>query len=138
MFCKVLLIVACAAGAAVLGSCANAMKPGENVVPPDISLEPTTHPFVSTDATQEAAIEMILDGKYADAGRILEQLAAGYESVKDARRAAEAMFWLGYCKEKSGDRGEAARCYRRVMEHYPQTGAAGHAQDRLDGLGPQP
>ncbi len=132
----VLLILACAAGAAALASCSTLAM--VHAPSSEINLEPTTHSALATDSTMDDAIEMILDGKYADAGRILDQLAATYESVKDAQRASEAIFWLGYCQEKSGNRGDAAKCYRRVMERYPATGAAGNAQDRLDSLGPQP
>ena len=60
--------------------------------------------------------------------------AAGYETAQEPRHASESIFWLGYCKEKTGNPGEAARCYRRVMEKYPQSEAAKLAQDRLDGL----
>lgn len=135
MFYKVLLILACTAGAATLVSCAVMKQPS---APGETWLHSTTRSADSTEPTLDTAIEMILDGRYADASKLLEPLIVGYESAKDSHRAAESTFWLGYCKEKSGNSGDAAACYRRVIERYPQTDAARNAQDRLDGLGPQP
>lgn len=137
MFSKVLVILVCAAGAAALVSCA--MAPLAAPAPPSPeSHSQNTHSVLSNDHSLENAIEMVMDGKYADASRVLEQLAVVYDSAKDSAQAAEATFWMGYCKEKSGNRGEAAACYRRTIERYPQTAAARNAQDRLDALGPQP
>jgi TolA-binding protein len=143
MFSKVLIILVCAAGAAALVSCsAQMMAPGSKSaslsLPSTDSHSQNTHWTLSTDPTLENAIEMVMDGKYADAIKILEPLAVSYESSGDSRQAAESTFWLGYCKEKSGKSADAAACYRRAIERYPQTAGARNAQDRLDSLGPQP
>jgi TolA-binding protein len=136
MFSKVLVILVCATGAATLVSCMNApMSPG---IREAIGSSQTAHLAPSTDHAMENAIEMVMDGKYADASKILEPLVVTSESAGDLRQAAEATFWLGYCKEKSGRSAEAAAFYRRAIERYPQTAAARNAQDRLDALGPQP
>ena len=134
---KVLVLLVCAAGAAALVSCANMSNP--MFAPPSTQPQsPNTHLASSTDPTLETAIAMVMDGKYADASKILEPLIVACETSGDLRQAAESTFWLGYCKEKSGKSAEAAAFYRRVIERYPQTAAARTAQDRLDALGPQP
>ena len=132
---KVLIILLCAAGATVLCSC---MANSPQNASPGMDAQTPVHVALPTDPTLEVAIEMVFDGKYADASKILEQLSVTYESAKDSRQAAESIFWLGYCKEKSGNPAAAAACYRRAIERYPQTAAARNAQDRLDSLGPQP
>ena len=125
------------AGAMMLASCM-AMGKRQEPPSPDVVHQPSTQAAIASDPTMEAAIEMIFDSKYAEAAKLLEQLVAGYEAAKEPRHASESVFWLGYCKEKSGNPGEAAKHYRHVMDKYPQTEAARKAQDRLDGLGPQP
>lgn len=115
-----------------LASCM-AAKPNRAEVAP----EPTSQPVLASDPTMEAAVEMVFDAKYEQAAKLLDQLATGYEAANLPNRAAESAFWLGYCREKSGNFPEAAKQYRRVMEKYPQSEAARKAQDRLDGLGPQ-
>ena len=116
----------------MLASCAS-MQP--LMRSPETAPAGPTHIVLATDPTVDTAIEMILDGRYADASKLLDQLIVMYESARDARHAAESIFWLGYCKEKSGNPADAAKYYRRVMERYPATDAARNAQDRLDGLG---
>ena len=98
---------------------------------PAVATMPTT---AAVEPTLEGAIQLVFDGQYSEAARLLEKLSAGYEAAGEALRGSQAMFWLGYCKEKTGDPGGAGQWYRKVMARHPQTEAARLAQDRLDGL----
>jgi TolA-binding protein len=52
-------------------------------------------------------------------------------------RAAECAFWHGYCREKLGDRRQAAIIYRKLMDIYPRTPAAAQAARRLAAIEPR-
>jgi hypothetical protein len=134
--CGFAIAMLLAAGAMMLASCSSGYSPMP--LAHEVDTQPSTQAAIASDPTMEAAIEMIFDSKYADAAKLLEQLVAGYEAANEPRHASESVFWLGYCREKSGNPGEAAKHYRHVMEKYPQSEAARKAQDRLDGLAPQP
>ncbi len=131
---RFLLVLLLAVAAVTVGACSAADRaPTAPVVS-----APESRPAraVATDPAFDHVLDMIIAGQYQQAAAALEQLSGAYEVAKEPRRASESLFWLGFCKEKTGNPGEAARCYRRVMEKYSQTEAARLAQDRIDGLGP--
>ena len=81
--------------------------------------------------------EAVLDaseGRYARADQAFRALADLAAARDDARRAAEALFWAGYCQEKLGRRAPAAATYREVLRAYPDQPAAEQAQWRLSRL----
>jgi TolA-binding protein len=69
--------------------------------------------------------------QYADAEAKLSQLLPIFETAEDHERAAQVTFWLGYCSEKQGRRGEAEKLYDRVLSTYPDSRAAPQAAKRL-------
>lgn len=95
---------------------------------------PAAHAPLAGDPALDAAIELVAQGKYAQAQQNLELLAGGYETANEPRHASEAFFWLGFCKEKIGSKPEATKLYRLLMDKYPQTEAARMAVARLDAM----
>jgi hypothetical protein len=86
----------------------------------------------------DQAMGHLADLEYARAAALFEGLAGRFASVGDRRRAAESLFWLGYCREKRGDPTAAAALYERVRRDYPDTPAAAQADGRLRALAPAP
>jgi len=77
------------------------------------------------------AVAAMLDEEYARAAVMLLELGPRFEALGDDRRAAECLFWLGFCREKQGRTSEAAEFYRRVLSEHPDQPAARQAADRL-------
>jgi len=107
------------------------------------------------DAGFDEAVALAADGRYDPAAERFGRLAEMYEyeqqseAVPDAAgqpdtralgrgRAAEAVFWLGYCREKQGLADEAAKHYRRVIDEYGGAPAARQARLRLAHLEGRP
>jgi hypothetical protein len=82
----------------------------------------------------DKAIELIAGLRYAEAATQLNILIPRLEAAKDQCRAPEAIFWLGYCREKQERFADAARSYKELLAKYPDSESARLAQDRLDGL----
>ena len=81
----------------------------------------------------EAVLD-VSDGRYAAAERSFRALGEALGARGDARRAAEALFWAGYCQEKLGRADAATATYRQVLREYPEQPAAEQAQWRLKRL----
>jgi len=79
----------------------------------------------------EEAVATIAQSHYAEAAAQLMSLSVRLQTQRDNRRAAESLFWLGYCYEKLGRTGEAAQAYGRVMREYPEQPASHQAEQRL-------
>ena len=72
-----------------------------------------------------AASRLLLEGRRGGL-----RLAAGYEGAQERARAAECVFWLGYCHEKLNRTEEALGEYRRVSSRCAGTAAARQAGER--------
>ncbi len=87
----------------------------------------------------DAAMELITKLKYAEAASMLEpvvydsdrQLAASPPNSAEGGRAnVEAMFWLAFCREKTGALSEAAELYAAVLSIAPDSKYARQAKMR--------
>ena len=79
----------------------------------------------------DAAIELVTELKYTDAAAKLKPVAAVFAKAGDKPHAAEANFWLGYCREKLGNTEEARKLYDLVARKHPGTPAARQAIARM-------
>ena len=82
----------------------------------------------------DTAVRMIADRQYEAAGGKLEPLEPQFLVQGDRARAAEALFWYGYCREKLNRPDEARLAYERVGKEYGDQPSARHARRRLDQL----
>lgn len=57
-----------------------------------------------------------------------------FEASGEDNRAAEALFWLAYCREKQNRTREAALLYQRVLRKYADSPASREADRRLGAL----
>jgi TolA-binding protein len=84
------------------------------------------------------AVDLVANLHYAEAAERFVELAALFEDLGHRPRAAESLFWLGYCREKQGLAAEAEAAYHRVVLTYAETPAARQASERLQALGQAP
>ena len=75
--------------------------------------------------------ELVLAGQYEEALTAIFPQARVFERAEQPARAAEALFWTGYCHEKLGRWADAASFYRLVTAKYPDTPAARESAKRL-------
>jgi TolA-binding protein len=125
MSARCILILALAGTAGAMASCAGPAAP---------TTMPTTQPVIAGDPALDGAVDLVMRGQYFEAAKVLERLVGGYRADAEPLHSSQAMYWLGYCKEKTGNPAEAAKWYRQVIARYPTMEAARLAQDRLDGL----
>lgn len=103
--------------------------------------------FLSADRTAHArsgqsiaafdeAVNLAFQLRYAEAAEKFSRVLAGFESAGDRARAAESMFWLGYCYEKMGRVQEAEDTYRRLNAKYPESQGARLGNERLLAMRP--
>lgn len=78
-----------------------------------------------------AALELVAELQYDEAAAKLFPLIAKFKSAGSPPRAAEAVFWTGYCHEKQGHADEARQFYDLVLREYPGTPASSQAAERL-------
>ena len=83
----------------------------------------------------DAAIELITELNYTGAVAKLKPLTTTFAKAGAASQAAEANFWLGYCREKLGNAEGAYKLYDLVARKYPDTPAARQAVARMTRLG---
>ena len=93
-------------------------------------------PKSAGDARMKKAIAQVAQGASADAEQDFLSLSKDFERQGDSERAAECLFWAGFCQERQGSATKAADTYRRVLSRYGQTRAAYQASLRLGLLGP--
>jgi len=87
--------------------------------------------------TMNRAVTIASDGRYEDAARAFEQLLQRLQTAGgDRAAAAEAMFWLAFCREKQGRFSEAAALYDRVAAEFPDARAADNALQRRRRIDP--
>ena len=67
-------------------------------------------------ATLEEAVALAMNFEYAIATGKLLQVAPRFEAAGDKRRAADSLFWLGFCHQKQGKSAEARQVYTTVVQ----------------------
>ena len=92
----------------------------------------------------DEALALVADLQYKQAADKFHSVVDPLDEAGDVRRASEAVFWFGYCREKRADRETGAmkqRCldsarllYKRLIEYYPKSTAAARATERLAAL----
>jgi TolA-binding protein len=80
------------------------------------------------------AVEKVMQLRYAEAMPELTALADRFHRGGDVDHAAEAWFWMGYCREKTHDPPKAREAYQRAVALAPGTPAADLAAQRLEAL----
>ena len=85
-------------------------------------------------AVLDEGVSLATELKYDEAAGKFEDALLRFEAAGAPQRAAEAMFWLGFCHEKRGRTEEARQVYRRLMGKYGRTPAARQASRRLGRL----
>ena len=80
------------------------------------------------------AVAQVTDLKYAEAAAGFAALIPRLEASGAWTHAAEAIFWLGFCQEKTGQGNRARATYQRLQGAYPKTPAARQATGRLKRL----
>ena len=85
-------------------------------------------------ATFNDAVSLVESLRYEEAAGKFRQVFDNFVSAGDRQRAAEALFWLGFCREKQRRPAEARAIYVRLSEEYAGTRAAQQAGERLSRL----
>ncbi len=85
-------------------------------------------------ATFNDAISLTESLHYEAAAGKFQQVFDSFTIAGDRKRAAEAMFWLGFCREKQHRSVEARAIYLRLADEYAGTRAAHQADQRLSRL----
>ncbi len=93
--------------------------------------------------TFDEAIALMADLQYEQAADKFGKVVNPLDEAGDVRRAAEAIFWFAYCREKlanikTGMKAKyldsATKLYKRLLEKYPKSVAADRATKRLAAL----
>lgn len=84
----------------------------------------------------EQATAEVFSLRYTQAEMLLAPLPGVFVAGGDRVRAAESIFWLGYCCEQLGRVDQAEIRYLDVLREFPQTPAARMARVRLQLLPP--
>jgi TolA-binding protein len=80
------------------------------------------------------ALTLIDELEYADAAAKLDQVLGDFEAADDTVHSAEAMFWLGFCREKLTQTDLARQTYVTVIQRFAGTTPAEYARLRLDAM----
>ena len=102
---------------------------------PQQQATPYAHPYHLNEqqtVSFNRAVELISQLRYESAAGELAGLIPTFERLGATHHAAEATFWLGYCREKLGRLDEAKILYSQCVQKYPRTAAAQQASRRLD------
>lgn len=82
----------------------------------------------------DEAVAMASRLEFARAAGRFASLVDTFEASGEDNRAAEAVFWLAYCREKQGRTKEAGLLYQRVLRKYAESPASREAERRLGAL----
>jgi len=96
--------------------------------------KPTPRVDKKAEADFDQAVELVTELKYKEAAAKLKPLTVVFAEAGSASHAAEASFWLAYCREKLGDPNAARKLYELVARKYPATPASRQAIARLGRL----
>lgn len=80
------------------------------------------------------ALTLIDKLEYAAAAAKLEQVLGQFEAAEDIVHSAEAMFWLGFCREKLAQADLARQTYVTVIQQFAGSTPAEYARMRLDAM----
>ena len=119
-------VIGLAIAAAALGGCSAEMQRMAGRLPP--------RAMQGDVAAFDEAIALTVNFEYEAAAARFQQVLPRFEAAGDARRAAESMFWLAFCRERQGRTAQARGLYDRVVKKYPRQQVAETAQQRLEGL----
>jgi TolA-binding protein len=95
---------------------------------------PKTLTPVRNNQAFDEAMELVTQLKYQEASDRFTGVFPRLHATGDTAGAAEAMFWVGYCHEKQGQKTQAANWYKRVVRAYLWEPAASEAYKRLTRL----
>lgn len=112
----------CLLAAAGIAGCRASYSPAE--------LPQTLTPARNNQAFDEA-MDLVMQLKYQEASDRFTTVFPRLHATGDTAGAAEAMFWVGYCHEKQGQKAQAANWYKRVVRAYLWEPAASEAYKRL-------
>ncbi|HRU06560.1 MAG TPA: hypothetical protein P5137_12400 [Candidatus Brocadiia bacterium] len=94
--------------------------------------------------TAAEALSAEADRQFEDAFRTIlmggaDKAAAKFEALRSrkdlgGRRAADCVFWMGFCAESRGREAEARAHYREVAEKFAKSRYAEMAKERLERL----
>jgi TolA-binding protein len=79
----------------------------------------------------EEAVALVSSLRYNEAEPKFRKLSFWYESAGDKERAAECVFWIGFCLEKRGKTAEARLQYDKAMRQFSGTSAARLSAERV-------
>ena len=118
--------------AVVIGGCSGRwnLRPAK----PQPRTVATTMPAEKAVKLFEEALDLVTDLQYQQAGEKFRRVVDPLDEVGDHRRAAEAVFWLAYCREKQRYLPAAAKLYKRLIEKFPDSPASRRAAERLAAL----
>ena len=91
----------------------------------------TTRASRPSVAELSRAIALTSELQYRQALAEFARLETGFMAEGRPARAAECLFWRGYCREKLSETSEAARIYRRLIRRHAKTPASAQAARRL-------
>ena len=81
-------------------------------------------------ATFNEAVALAEALRYEAAAGKFQRVFDNFALAGDRQRAAESLFWIGFCREKQRRLGEAREIYLRLTEEYAGTRAAEEANKR--------
>jgi len=81
-------------------------------------------------ATFNEAVALVESQRYEEAVGKFRQVSDRFEQTGDSQRAAESLFWIGFCREKQRRLDEARAIYLRLAREYAGTRAAEQARKR--------
>lgn len=99
--------------------------------------EATRPPELQRVGTQDLAafnrgVTLALEPRYEEAAGVFVELIPRFQAAGDRRRAAEAIFWAGYCYEKLSQYAMALEYYQRLVRKYSDSPATKRALQRLE------
>ena len=77
-------------------------------------------------------VTLALEPRYEEAAGVFVELIPRFQDLGDQRRAAEAIFWAGYCYEKLSQYAVALEYYQRLVREYSDSPATKRALQRLE------
>jgi len=83
------------------------------------------------------ALALIDKMEYAPAVVKLEQVVIQFDAAGDVVHTPQAMFWLGFCREKLALDDSARQAYVTVIQRFADSRSAEHARRRLDAMNRQ-
>lgn len=127
-----LAVAAMAIAAALLTGCG---KPQQTSAPLPVTAMRANS---NVQADMDNAVLLVSRLEYDAAVNKLTNLAAICRQSGDKARLAEALFWLGFCKEKQGTLPAAKEFYQQAVKESPKSPAAGQAHRCLDAMATGP